>query len=121
MTQGGKLPVSNPPFWIIPVSQGVGVGVDVGVGVGVGVGEAVGVAVGVTVGVAVAVGVGVGDGHGTSVAVRARHFVPRQACVILPGVCFPPVGSQIFWVNVVSSNFTPTTNWLSLSAGALTK
>src|SRR5438309_11804620 len=101
MTQGGKLPVSNPPFWIIPVSQGVGVGVDVGVGVGVGVGEAVGVAVGE------GVAVGVGDGHGTSVAVTARHFVPRQACVILPGVCCPPLLSQRNWVNIVSSSFTP--------------
>ncbi len=52
ITQGGKLPVSNPPFWINPLSQGVGVGVGVGVsvGVGLGVGEAVGVGVGVPCG-----------------------------------------------------------------------
>ena len=43
ITQGGKLPVSNPSFWINPVSHGVGVDV----GVGVGVGEAVGVGLGV--------------------------------------------------------------------------
>ena len=49
ITQGGKLPVSNPSFWIMPVSHGVavGVGVDVGVGVGVTEGLAVGVGVGV--------------------------------------------------------------------------
>src|ERR1051326_2198867 len=31
---GLKLPVSNPPFWITPVSHGVTVGVGVGVGAG---------------------------------------------------------------------------------------
>src|SRR5947208_1355647 len=96
MTHGGKLPVSNPPFWIIPVSQGVGLGVPVGVGVAVGVGEGV--------------AVGVGDGHGTSVALRDRHLVPRQGRSILPGVCRPPVRSQISWVKKLSSRFTPTTN-----------
>jgi len=43
ITQGGKLPVSNPPFWIIPLSQGVGVGTGVGVAVGLAVGVGVGV------------------------------------------------------------------------------
>jgi hypothetical protein len=50
ITQGGKLPVSNPSFWIRPVSHGVAVAVGVGVGVGVGVTD--GLAVGVGVGVA---------------------------------------------------------------------
>jgi hypothetical protein len=50
MTHGGKLPVSNPPFWIMPVSHGVAVAVGVGVGVGEGVTD--GLAVGVGVGVA---------------------------------------------------------------------
>jgi hypothetical protein len=70
--------------------------------------------------VAVAVGVGVGVAHGTSEAVTVRHFDPRQACVILPGVRRPPVGSQIYWVKFTSSRFTPTTSWLSLAAAALT-
>ena len=50
MTQGGKLPVSNPSFWISPLSHPVGVAV--GVGVDVGVGVTLGLAVGVGVGVA---------------------------------------------------------------------
>ena len=45
MTQGGKLPVSNPPFTIIPLSHGVGVAVAVGVGEAVGDGVGVGVPV----------------------------------------------------------------------------
>jgi hypothetical protein len=114
----------------MPVSQGVGVEVGVAVAVAVAVGEAVGVAVGVgvgasvavgvTLGVPVGVGVGVGDGHGTSVAVTARHFDLRHGCRMLPGVCCPPVASQMNWVKVVSSRFTPTTSWLSFGAGALT-
>ncbi|PYK47430.1 MAG: hypothetical protein DME51_13675 [Verrucomicrobia bacterium] len=53
ITQGGKLAVSNPSFWIIPVSHGVGVelGEAVGVGVGVDVDVGDGLAVGVAVGV----------------------------------------------------------------------
>jgi hypothetical protein len=113
---------------MMPVSQGVGVEVGVAVAVAVAVGEAVGVAVGVgasvavgvTLGVPVGVGVGVGDGHGTSVAVTARHFDLRHCCRMLPGVCCPPVASQMNWVKVVSSRFTPTTSWLSFGAGALT-
>ena len=54
IVQSVKFPVSNPPFWIIPVSHGVGLGVALGVTDGVG--EAVGV------GVTVAVGFGVGVG-----------------------------------------------------------
>src|SRR5689334_14623042 len=48
MTQPVKSPVSNPPFWIAPLSHGVGVGVvvDVGLAVAEGVGVAVGVGVG---------------------------------------------------------------------------
>ena len=38
MTQPVKSPVSNPPFWMTPLSHGVGVDVGVGLGVGVGVG-----------------------------------------------------------------------------------
>jgi hypothetical protein len=112
----------------MPLSHGVGVEVAVAVGVAVAVDEAVGVAVGVgdsvavgvALGVPVGVGVGVGDGHGTSVAVTARHFDLRHGCRMLPGVCCPPVASQMNWVKVVSSRFTPITSWLSFGAGALT-
>ena len=83
-----------------------------------GVGEAVAVAV--ALGVPVAVAVGVGDGQGTRVAVTARHLDRRQGRRMLPGVCCPPVASQMNCVNIVLSLFTPMTNWLSLGAGALT-
>ena len=46
ITQGGKLPVSNPPFWIIPLSHCPG-GVGRGRGVGVVLPPGVGVVVGV--------------------------------------------------------------------------
>src|SRR5437870_2287902 len=48
MTQPVKSPVSNPPFWMTPLSHGVGV--DVGVGVGLAIAEGVGLGVGVGVG-----------------------------------------------------------------------
>jgi len=64
ITHGGKLPVSNPPLTINPVSHGVTVGVGVVVEVGVGVVD--GLAVGVGVGVASAktgawITTGIGD------------------------------------------------------------
>src|SRR5207247_4520298 len=88
ITHGGKLPVSNPPFWIIPLSHGVAV--------------AVGVGVGVPIGVLVAVGVGVGAVHGRNVAVRVRHFPCRQGRVNWRGGRCPPLVSQKYWVNAVS-------------------
>src|SRR5436190_16640538 len=66
MTQGGKSPVSNPSFWIMPLSHGVGV--DVGVGVAVPAPHATGVPVAVAVGL----GVAVGDGIPTAAAMSTR-------------------------------------------------
>src|SRR5207248_10018828 len=91
ITHGGKLPVSNPPFWIIPLSHGV----------------AVAVGVGVPIGVAVAVEVGVGVVHGRNVAVRVRHCRCRQGRVNWRGGRCPPLVSQEYRVNAVSSCFTP--------------
>src|SRR5437762_12422879 len=68
MTEPVKSPVSNPPFWMTPLSHGVGVGVGVVVGVGVAVAEGVGLAV----------GVGVGPGGG------AQYFPPVLKKVFTP-------------------------------------
>ncbi len=90
ISQGGKLPVSNPSFWIIPVSHpgvtvgvGVGVGVDVAVGVGVGVGVGLAVAVAVGVGLAVGVGVGVPPPVGTWIATVMGEPVLKKPTVAL--------------------------------------
>jgi hypothetical protein len=72
ITQGGKLPVSNPSFWIIPVSHP--------------------------------------RTHEKNEAVSAW---PE-----LTGGFVPPVVSQPYWVNNVSSFFTPTTKSLSFGEPA---
>src|SRR3954451_9802244 len=104
MIQGGNAPFSNPPFWIRPLSQGVGVGVPVAVVVAVGVGVELGVPVGVAVGVA--------DEHGTTEATRARRFRPWPRLSTLRGGLCPPVASQTYSVKSASSRFTPITSWL---------
>ncbi len=90
----------------VAVAVGVEVVVEVEVAVAVGVNVAVAVAVAATVGV----GVGVGDAQGASEAVSAW---PEAT-----GGFVPPVGSQPYWVKVVSFCFTPTTNWLSFARAA---
>jgi len=89
----------------VDVAVAVGVKVAVAVDVGVKVAVAVGVNVAVAVAVAVEVGVGVGEAHGA--------IEESSACPDATGGLPPPVVSHPYCVNVVSSCFTPITNWLS--------
>src|SRR5947208_16140231 len=79
-------------------------------GAHVGVGVAVPGTVGVAVAVGVAVGVGDGVAQGTKVAVSCWPLLTGGLC--------PPVRSHPYCVKMVSSRFTPTTNWLSLTTVA---
>src|SRR5437870_2847384 len=91
MTQPVKSPVSNPPFWMTPLSHGVGV--DVGVGVGLAVAEGVGL------------GVGVGAGPGGA----AQYFLP--VLKKLPTPTDPP--------QTIISRLVQTAVWRARPSGAL--